>query len=110
VGGTGSTQAASEPQRNEGGTWLGMMWRTDRMPTSATSGWDDAAAPCMATSGERRELNGAVSGVAAGTAVDWKVSPVAAAFPAAAGSGTQTAPCTERRRRSAAGDVMMSVC
>lgn len=33
----------------------------DLMPTSATSGCDEAAAPCMATRGERRELNGAIS-------------------------------------------------
>ena len=36
------------------------------MPISETSGCDDDAIPCMATSGERRELKGAISAAADG--------------------------------------------
>ena len=36
-----------------------------RIPISETSGWEEDATPCIATSGERRELNGAGSTAAA---------------------------------------------
>lgn len=68
---------------------------THRNPISETRGCDDAATPCIATSGDRRELNGAGS-----------VSATVDAGPvrlAAAGAGAQTEVARERRRRRAEG-------
>ena len=71
--------------------WLdkpeGMGARMIRIPISETSGWEEDATPCIATSGERRELNGAGSTAAA---AGW-------------GLAGERAEWTARRRRMALG-------